>query len=118
MPSHRVHCYVDRQLFGKSYWRIHRRIDAPYLVLGRRHRVLFHDFASVVVISSESYPNDLNAFFAGLNHLYVDEACSRDPVFKAQLEFLAKRDVRERKRLKKGRRSPRKRRRMISWFKI
>jgi len=110
LPGHRVHRYVDRKLFGRSYWKIHVKMDAPWLLLGRTHRVLFHDHATAVAIAQEYYPNDPNAALSASHHIFIDQLCSNDPVFKAQLEFLADKDARERARIRKEKRNGKKKR--------
>lgn len=84
-----MHCYMDRKLFGKCYRHIHREMDKPYLILGKKHRVLFHDYYSALVIAEKWYPGELNARLSALFHIRLDEMCSSDPVLKANLEFLA-----------------------------
>lgn len=96
LPGHRVHRYLDRELFGKSYYRIHREMDRPYLFLGKTHRVLFHDPCSALAIAQRWYPGDDNAKLAALFHIYIDNTCSENPSLKAQLKFLANRDAKER----------------------
>ena len=98
MPSHRIHCYVDRMLFGRSFWKLHREIDMPYLFLGRKHRVLFHDGFSSVIIARGLYPGDQEAETAALVHCHIDVMCSEDPFFKKQLEFLADLDAKNRRK--------------------
>jgi hypothetical protein len=109
VPSHKVHCFVDRTLFGKSYWRLHRQIDMPYLFLGRRHRVLFHDPVTAVAIARKLYPSDPRAEEAALVHIQLDMVCSSDRFFAQWLEILAEKDVRERKNARKKKAKPKKR---------
>lgn len=101
LPSHELHCYVDRQLFEKSYRRIHRKMDEPYLLLGRKHRVLFHDPVTACAIAQHCYPGDPNAELAALFHINLDEICSANPLLKHNLELLAKIDSRERTRARR-----------------
>ena len=102
MPSHRVHTYMDRQLFGMSYWRLHRAIDKPYLVFGRRHRIFFHDFPSAVSVARHYFPGNLQAEEAAVLHVHLDNMCSQDRFFKRRLEILADSFYRaKRKRQKK-----------------
>jgi hypothetical protein len=101
MPSNKVHRYMDRVLFGKSYWKIHDAIDKPWLFLGPRHRVLFHDSVSVLAIAEYYYPGDKNAEAAALYHVKLDFMCSSDPALKAQLEFLAEQDGKRRRKRNK-----------------
>ena len=112
MPGHRVHRYVDRMLYGRSYWKIHVKMDLPYLVLGSTHRVLFHDPATAAFIAESCYPNDPNAVQAALGHIYIDRLCSNNPILKASLEFLANKDVRNRAKSRKIRKNRKKKRRV------
>jgi len=89
MPSHRVHTYMDWQVFGRSYWRLHRAIDKPYLVFGRRHRIFFHDFPSAISVARHVFPGDLQAEHAAVLHVHLDNLCSQDRFFKGRLEILA-----------------------------
>jgi hypothetical protein len=96
-------------LFGKSYWRLHRQIDMPVLFLGKKHRVLFHDFFTPVVIAQRLYPGDPMAEEAALVHVQIDSLCSSDPFFKRQLEFFAEQEAKERRSSRKKKAKSRKR---------
>jgi len=89
MPSHKIHTYMDWQLFGRSYWRLHRAIDKPYLVFGRRHRIFFHDFPSAVGVARILFPGNYQAEEAAMFHVHLDNMCSQDRFFKRKLEILA-----------------------------
>ena len=89
------------ELFGKSYWRVHREMEKPYIVLGRKHRVLFHDPCSALAIARKWYPGDPDAKLAALFHIYIDNACSENPALKAQLELLASREAKARSSAKR-----------------
>ena len=106
MPSHKIHCYVDRVLFGKSYWRLHREIDKPVLILGKRHRVLFHDGLSTIAIAQKVYPNDPRAWEAALVHVELDLLCSNNPFFAKQLTYFAEQDAKRRRSSRKGKKVP------------
>ena len=108
MPGHRVHAFVDREFFGKAFWKIHRIIDEPVFFLGKRHRELFHDPVSAVAIADQCYPGDPNARSAAILHLQLDDCCTENPAFRKQLEFLAEWDSKKRKRAKKKNRSSKK----------
>jgi hypothetical protein len=110
LPSHKIHCFVDRKLFGKSYWRLHRQIDMPYLFLGREHRVLFHDPVTAVAIARKLYPGDPRAEEAALVHIQLDMHCSSNRFFAQWLEIWAEKDARERKSARKKKAKPKKRR--------
>ena len=101
MPSHRVHRYVDQVFFGKQYVHLHVLLDAPYKMLGSRHRVLYHDFASAAVIGQKRYPSDPNAKSSAIMHIVTDRLCSSNLGFKAWLGLLADVDAREKARLRR-----------------
>ncbi len=107
MPSHRVHVFFDRECFGKAYWKIHRKMDEPYLIFGKRHRELFHDAVSAFAIADFCYPYDPNARAAALFHIELDELCSANSEFKMQLQILATQDAEKRRRARKKSRKTR-----------
>lgn len=86
MPGWRVHCFLDRVFYGKSYYKIHRKMDAPVLFFGRKHRMYFHDSLSAYVIGQKCYPNDPNAIAAANLHIYIDQLCSADSGLKMTFE--------------------------------
>ena len=105
MPGWRVHRYLDIVFFGKSYSKIHRKMDAPVVFLGRRHRILFHDPLAALVIAQECYPGDPDAVESAYLHILTDELCTSDPVYKKFLEQLAlveNRNTRRRRKKKTG----------------
>jgi len=104
MQSLRVHVYLDRLFFGESYWRIHKEMDKPFKVLGRGHRILFHDPAWAYIIASRLYRGDSNAVLAAQYHIIYDEICSRDPQFRKNLEMLAMLSSGKKKRKRKRKR--------------
>lgn len=61
-------------------------MDAPVVYLGKSHRVLFHDPLTASVIAQECYPNDPDAVAAANLHIFLDNLCSGDPLFKKYLE--------------------------------
>ena len=91
MPSRRVHRYVSRLLLGKSFDKVHRVIDAPYGLLGKKHRVLLHDPISAAMIGSTA-SRDRYAAFAALTHVAVDVMCSRNRTLREILELMARLD--------------------------
>ena len=110
MPSHRVHEFMSRVFLGKGYRKIHRSMDSAYAVLGRSHRVLFHDVQSCYLIATAEYPNDPNAISAALLHIELDELCSFNPGYRRYLEKMAELEAEERRRKRKKRRKRRTRR--------
>ena len=101
MPSFNAHCKVSKELFGKSYWRIHKWIDSAYPILGRSHRRYFHDDMSAMGFALSLYPGDPGAVEAARFHLVLDEMCSADPAFKKYIEAWAKKRVKRRNPKKK-----------------
>lgn len=89
MPGWRVHVYLDRMFFGKSYWKIHRKMDSAVVVLGRKHRILYHDAAAAAAIAQDCYPGDADAIEAAYLHILTDELCTADPGYKKSLTALA-----------------------------
>lgn len=74
-------------------------MDKPFKLLGRSHRILFHDPVTAYVIASRLYPGDPNAVLAAQYHILCDNACSSSPKLKKSLETLARLN-RKRKRKK------------------
>ena len=97
MPSHRIHRFVDEIVFGKSFSEVHRTLDRPYKFLGRKHRRVFHtpDEAFAVGYLSSS---DSSSAAAGVLHVRLDEACSKDKKLRKFLEAMQKRYQRPKKR--------------------
>jgi hypothetical protein len=101
MPSLAVHCYIDGSFFGRAYPRLHKALDAPFLILGRYHRVLFHDYGTAVYIARREYPGDPNAERAAILHIEFDRMCSEDIEYKRFMRYLAKDSAKQRKRIRK-----------------
>jgi len=103
LPGPKVHEFIDRLFFGKSYRKIHREMDKPFKILGRRHRELFHDATWAYIVASKLYPGDPNAVLAAQCHIIYDEICSRNPQFRMYLEMLARSNSRMKRRRKRKR---------------
>jgi len=86
VPGWRVHSFIDRMFFGRSYSKIHRKMDEPFKYFGKGHRVLFHDPVTACAIAESCYPGDPNAVLAALLHIQCDELCSADPGYRRCLE--------------------------------
>lgn len=80
MPSHEVHRRVRELLGLKGYDWVDDRKDKPYKVLGRRHRILYHDPATNLVLALET--GDPKAFLAGALHDILDFTPSLKPKLK------------------------------------
>jgi len=50
MPERIVHKKISKLLLGSSCERTHKAIDYPVKYLGKKHRILFHDPISAMVI--------------------------------------------------------------------
>jgi len=103
MPGHTSHNYVDELLFGRSYPRVHKAIDRPYFVLGRKHSWLFHTPEEAHFMGSLA-SSDQWGGLAGLTHVKLDKKCSEDKEFKKVIDFMAEQDAlleKERRRLRK-----------------
>jgi uncharacterized metal-binding protein len=50
MPSGKTHEKISKILVGDSCKNVHYLMDLPYKFLGRKHRMLFHDPLSGIVI--------------------------------------------------------------------
>ena len=72
---HRDHRRIDRLVLGEERPFVHRFADAPYPVLGRRHRVVGHDVATgISIVALTGDPRD---FVSHLLHVAADAAESR-----------------------------------------
>jgi len=99
-PNHEVHCYVDRRFTGKEYPNVHKSLDWPVFVLGRGHRVLYHDYITAMVLARKNYPFDPNVEIIPVLHIDFDEICSADPEYRKVLEKKAREASKQRKKLK------------------
>ena len=70
MPSRKVHEALDMLVFGKKHTRVHRALDMPSMWLGERHRVLFHDPVSALIIGSALDGSE--GALSALLHIYLD----------------------------------------------
>ncbi|MDI6798472.1 MAG: hypothetical protein QMD12_00510 [Candidatus Aenigmarchaeota archaeon] len=50
MPNRNIHKKISRAIVNDSCERVHYLIDLPYKFLGRKHRILFHDPISAVIV--------------------------------------------------------------------
>lgn len=71
LARHRVHRAISRMLLGNAHNDVNKIMDAPYKMLGKKHRILFHDPLSVLAL----FPNDRERQSAALLHIAVDKAC-------------------------------------------
>ncbi len=129
LPSHLVHNFIDRYYFGRSYPKLHKELDRPVIIYGKRHRILFHDLSWAIFIARKLYPGDINAEKSACLHLEIDESCSKDKEFRKFLEKWARRTARQDKqnrklmkkiqeRNKSSKRRPKKQKDYNYWFKF
>lgn len=83
MPSHEVHRKVEELVFGRSFPKVDRAIDAPFLIMGRGHRKLFHDYLTAAYVSYVVCGDPL----PGVLHLTTDRLCSKDHKLKQFLKY-------------------------------
>ena len=76
-------------------------MDEPVIFLGKKHRILFHDPVSAIIIAETLYPNDKNAIAAANLHILTDQLCTADPSFKRMLENMEKINRKNKKKTRK-----------------
>ena len=72
MPSHRS-CTERLQLacLGKPHDKVHKAIDYPYKFLGPKHRILFHDPITAVIVARTA-SKEKGAGLAAVLHIATD----------------------------------------------
>lgn len=73
MPGRRVHEWLDKLVLGRAHPEVHRLMDSPSLVLGKRHRVLFHSPLELVLL----FGDDPEKLAAALLHVWLDREVTR-----------------------------------------
>ena len=71
MPSCEIHECLCRLFLCRGYSWVHRFMDGPSKFLGVRHRNLFHDAHTALMLWAVS--GDFKAFEASLLHLMLDK---------------------------------------------
>lgn len=71
MPGRDAHKKFSELLLGDDCNATHAAIDYPYRYLGRKHRVLFHDLLSAVLIGY--FMDGYKGLASALLHLAADE---------------------------------------------
>lgn len=92
MPSLRVHLFLDRLFLGEEFPKIHKFLDKPVYILGKRHRVLFHDPAMAFLAANKEYPGNPKAVLSAQIHIRIDNLCSICPELKKMLEKMERED--------------------------
>jgi len=67
MPKHKIHRLIDRIVLGREYPHVHRWMDEPYKILGKKHRILRHDPITLFLKYGPS-----PEFISGLLHIMAD----------------------------------------------
>jgi hypothetical protein len=70
MPSRQVHEMIDLLILGKKYPKVHKTLDLPHKWLGSRHRVLFHDEVTAMLIGYMISGNE--GMLSALLHVWLD----------------------------------------------
>ena len=108
MTIHPQHKTADWLVFGKAFPEVHKAIDSPWKTLGRWHRIKYHDEEDAFKIGF-AVTGKIEGGLAGVLHTRIDNACSRNPVFKRNLELVHKtRFLRKTSRKKRKRKSRKK----------
>jgi hypothetical protein len=100
LPKHKTHNYADKLWFGKSFPKVHRAIDLPYIFCGRSHRRFFHTYKEAYCLGYIASAEAKGAL-SGAFHVWLDEECSRDKGFKRWLDWAAREDARFTKQIAK-----------------
>jgi len=69
LPDRKTHEELTRRLLGRGYGEVHAIKDAPAKFLGARHRRLFHDHYTNIMLGAMYGPQ---AFVAGELHDLLD----------------------------------------------
>jgi hypothetical protein len=85
MPSRYKHKKFSKLLIGYSCERTHKIIDYPVRFFGKKHRILFHDPASALIVGFLS--DGLQGSISALTHILLDE-CSKNKILKQLIEYL------------------------------
>jgi hypothetical protein len=99
MPGHKVHRYVTRLFFGKSYSEVHKALDRAYVFAGRKHRRFFHEPLEAYVMGNVASLDGKGGHVA-LLHIWLDNECTENRDFKKFVELMARRDELWRKQMR------------------
>jgi hypothetical protein len=86
MPSRYKHKKFSKLLVGYSCERTHKLIDYPVRFFGKKHRILFHDPTSALIIGFLS--DGLKGSISALSHITLDEAYSKNKLLKQLIDYL------------------------------
>jgi hypothetical protein len=68
MPDHKIHYIACKQILGKAYPVVDKYMDQAQPLLQSKHRLLFHDVATIEMFSEI----DENAGMAAYIHILLD----------------------------------------------
>ncbi len=76
MPRRSSHKKLSKWLLGNAHSEVHKALDWPHKLLGRRHRILFHDPLSAMFFGAAAAArrgkNPLTGAAAGVVHVAQD----------------------------------------------
>lgn len=84
MPSRYIHKQISKILVKKECDRTHKIIDYPVKFLKAKHRILFHDPLSAMIIGFLA--DGRKGVYAGLLHMATDYCCSEHRILKYAVE--------------------------------
>lgn len=86
MPTSYIHKKISKILLDKSCENTNKFIDYPVKIFGKKHRILFHDPISALIIGIAC--DGLEGAASGLLHIATDSYCSKYPIVRKILEYL------------------------------
>ena len=84
MPDHTIHHDFKKAVFGTDDMTVDQIMDRPVRVLGKKHRVLFHDPLSVLLMFQTPQQRAEAAL-----HILVDHAFSNPRLMTPEMKILA-----------------------------
>ena len=86
MPDGYIHRKISKILLGESCRKTNKAIDYPVKILGKNHRILFHDPLSALAIGF--ILDGYSGAFSALLHLAADEYFSKNKNVGRLIEYL------------------------------
>ncbi|MEM5835590.1 MAG: hypothetical protein QW040_01205 [Candidatus Aenigmatarchaeota archaeon] len=86
MPSRYIHKKISKTFINNSCEKTNRAIDYPVKILGKKHRILFHDPISALIVGFVC--DGVEGVASALLHLATDYYCSKYPIIKKALSYL------------------------------
>jgi hypothetical protein len=106
LPGHKAHRYADKLMFGKSFPKVHKAIDFPYIIYKRSHRKYFHTYKEALPIGY-MITGEAKGALSGAFHVWLDRACSEDKEFKTWLQWATEENTRFRRQMARQKRKMR-----------